>query len=167
MESLICRQIYEIGGHGDAQAVALAAVAAHIDGQIGRDRRLSLGVQPAEYVIFLDGNRVLHQNQNSFDSTEKSGETTRGGGILPRPCAISLFSCLPASVGEADAALGATTSQDLAAVAGSHALAEAMDLGAMPLLGLIGTNHAGTPPVLNDGTLVPPSTTARRARRGQ
>ena len=37
------------------------------------------------------------------------------------------------------AALGATTGQDLAAVGGSHSLAEAVDLLAVQLLGLIGT----------------------------
>ena len=55
---------------------------------------------------------------------------------------------LPPSVGQAGAALGTAAGQDLPAVGGSHTLAEAMDLGAMKLLGLIGTNHAGTPPVL-------------------
>ena len=55
---------------------------------------------------------------------------------------------LPPSVGQAGAALGTAAGQDLPAVGGSHTLAEAMDLGAMTLLGLIGTNHAGTPPVL-------------------
>ena len=59
---------------------------------------------------------------------------------------------LPPSVGQASAATGAAASQDLAAVGGSHALAETMDLGAMTLLGLIGTNHAGTPPVQIGGT---------------
>jgi hypothetical protein len=54
---------------------------------------------------------------------------------------------LPPSVGEADAALGTTASQNLAAVGSGHALTETMDLGAMTLLGLIGTNHAETPPV--------------------
>ena len=58
-------------------------------------------------------------------------------------------------MGEADAALGTTASQDLAAIAGGHALTEAMDLGTLALLRLIGTNHAGTPPVLNDGTRGP------------
>ena len=36
--------------------------------------------------------------------------------------------------------------EDLAAVGGSHALTEAVDLGTLTLLGLIGTLHAGTPP---------------------
>ena len=54
---------------------------------------------------------------------------------------------LPPSVGETDAALGTTASQNLAAVGSGHVLTETMDLGAMTLLGLIGTNHAETPPV--------------------
>ena len=58
---------------------------------------------------------------------------------------------------EADAALGTTASQDLAAIAGGHALTEAMDLGALALLWLIGTNHAGTPPILVDGSVTIPA----------
>ena len=52
-------------------------------------------------------------------------------------------------VGQTGAALGAATGQDLAAVSGSHSLAEAVDLGAVQLLGLIGTFrcHVETPPV--------------------
>ena len=47
------------------------------------------------------------------------------------------------SVGQADAALGAAAGQNLAAISGSHALAEAMLLGTLALLGLIGTKHRG------------------------
>ena len=52
-------------------------------------------------------------------------------------------------MGQAGAALGAATGQDLAAVSGSHSLAEAVDLLAVELLGLIGTfrSHVETPPV--------------------
>ena len=52
-------------------------------------------------------------------------------------------------VGKTSAALGAATGQDLAAVGSSHSLAEAVNLGAMQLLGLIGTFrcHVETPPV--------------------
>lgn len=60
---------------------------------------------------------------------------------------IPMLPLLPPSVGETDAALGTTASQNLAAVGSGHALTETMDLGAMTLLGLIGTNHAETPPV--------------------
>ena len=45
------------------------------------------------------------------------------------------------SVAQSLAALGATGRQDLAAVAGGHALAEAMLLLSVELLGLIGTLH--------------------------
>ena len=50
---------------------------------------------------------------------------------------------------QAGAALGAAAGQNLAAVGGSHSLAEAMDLLAVELLGLIGTfrSHFETPPV--------------------
>ena len=52
-------------------------------------------------------------------------------------------------VGQTGAALGAATGQDLAAIGGSHSLAETVDLLAMQLLGLIGTFrcHVETPPV--------------------
>ena len=53
-------------------------------------------------------------------------------------------------VGKTCAALGAATGQDLAAVGGSHSLAEAVDLLAVELLGLVGTfrSHVETPPVI-------------------
>jgi hypothetical protein len=50
-------------------------------------------------------------------------------------------------MGQAGAALRAAAGQNLAAIAGGHTLAEAVLLGALALLGLIGTNHACTPPV--------------------
>ena len=52
-------------------------------------------------------------------------------------------------VGQTGAALCAATGQDLAAVGSSHSLAEAVDLLAVQLLGLIGTLscHIETPPV--------------------
>ena len=52
-------------------------------------------------------------------------------------------------VAQAGTALGAAASQDLTAVGGSHSLAEAVDLLAVELLGLIGTFrcHVETPPV--------------------
>ena len=52
-------------------------------------------------------------------------------------------------VAQAGTALGAAASQDRAAGGGSHSLAEAMDLLAVELLGLIGTFrcHVETPPV--------------------
>ena len=75
------------------------------------------------------------------------------------------------SVGQAGAALGAATGQDLAAVGGSHSLAEAVDLGAMQLLGLIGTFrcHVETPPVsipavLAGGTYSTPPLSGRRSK---
>ena len=46
------------------------------------------------------------------------------------------------------AAFGAAGGQDLAAVGGTHTLTEPVLLGALALLGLIGTDHVGTPPVL-------------------
>ncbi len=84
---------------------------------------------------------------------------------------IPMLPLLPPSVGEADAALGTTASQNLAAVGSGHALTETMDLGAMTLLGLIGTNHAETPPVQIGRAqalgAVPPSTTSRRDAVGK
>ena len=46
-------------------------------------------------------------------------------------------------MGQADAALGAAAGQHLAAIAGGHTLAEAVLLGTLALLGLIGTKHGG------------------------
>ena len=66
---------------------------------------------------------------------------------------MGLFKCLPALpfrlVGQTGTALGAAAGQDLTAVGGSHSLAEAVDLLAVQLLGLIGTFrcHVETPPV--------------------
>ena len=83
-------------------------------------------------------------NRNSF----------RDGGISPfQPSLKTSVQVSPALpfllVGQTGAALGAATSQDLTAVGGSHSLAEAVDLLAVQLLGLIGTFgcHAETPPV--------------------
>ena len=49
-------------------------------------------------------------------------------------------------VAQAGTALGAAASENLAAIAGSHSLTEAVHLGALALLGLIGTEHCMTPP---------------------
>ena len=45
------------------------------------------------------------------------------------------------SVGQASAALGTTAGEHLAAILRGHSLAEAVLLGALTLLGLIGTEH--------------------------
>ena len=47
------------------------------------------------------------------------------------------------SVGQTSAALRTTAGQDLAAIAGGHTLTEAVLLGTLALLGLIGTKHGG------------------------
>ena len=47
------------------------------------------------------------------------------------------------SVGQTSAALRTTASQNLAAIAGGHTLTEAVLLGTLALLGLIGTKHGG------------------------
>src|SRR5699024_7844478 len=60
------------------------------------------------------------------------------------------------SVGQTGAALRAAASQDLAAVGGTHTLTEPVLLGALALLGLIGTNHVGTPPVQKSSGLPRP-----------
>ena len=83
-----------------------------------------------------------------------------GGNPLPRPFK-TLYSVGPSCllVGQAGAALRAAAGEDLPAIPVGHALAEAMDLGTLELLGLIGTLH-----VLNTSCMVPgngqgPSTT--------
>ena len=52
------------------------------------------------------------------------------------------------SVRQTDTAFTAAPGQHLAAIGGRHALAKPVDLAALTLFGLIGTNHFGTPPVL-------------------
>ena len=51
-------------------------------------------------------------------------------------------------MGQASAALSTTAGQDLTAIGGTHSLAEAVLLGTLTLLGLIGTEHLHTPPVM-------------------
>ena len=60
------------------------------------------------------------------------------------------------------ATLSATACKYLAAVGRGHTLTEAVLLGALTLLGLIGTNHACTPPV-QSWRQSRPSTTAKIA----
>ena len=59
------------------------------------------------------------------------------------------------SEGQAGAALGAAAGQDLTAIGGPHPLAEAVLLGALALLGLIGTEHLHTPPVFISAPVCP------------
>ena len=69
---------------------------------------------------------------------------------VPKKTSVQVSPALPfLSVGQTGAALGAATSQDLAAIGSCHSLAEAVDLLAVQLLGLIGTLgcHIETPPV--------------------
>ena len=49
-------------------------------------------------------------------------------------------------MGQASAALGPAGGKHLPAIGSSHSLAEAVHLGALALLGLIGTEHLHTPP---------------------
>ena len=49
-------------------------------------------------------------------------------------------------MGQAGAALGAAAGKNLPAVGSPHPLAETVLLGALALLGLIGTEHLHTPP---------------------
>ena len=91
-------------------------------------------------------------------------ETEIGAREYSRAPVLFNIPMLPPSVSQADAALSTTTSQNLAAVGSGHALTETMLLGALTLLGLIGTNHAGTPPVQFGGTSMYASTTPDWAR---
>ena len=59
------------------------------------------------------------------------------------------------SMGQASTALGTAASQHLTAVAGGHSLAEAVLLGALTLLGLIGTEHCMTPPLHRNPATAP------------
>ena len=74
----------------------------------------------------------------------------------------------PTLVGQADPAGPTAAGKDLAAVGGGHPLAEAVDLAALALLGLIGTNHGSTPPVLISAGPQAPSPQRRKLfRRGR
>ena len=64
--------------------------------------------------------------------------------MILRPAGSQPKSSVPTKlVGQTGAASGAAASQHLAAIAGSHALTEAVLLGTLALLGLIGTKHGG------------------------
>ena len=60
---------------------------------------------------------------------------------------VGVLSRYDGSGGQNLAALCTAAGENLAAVSGSHSLAEAMNLGAMALGGLVGTLHVFTPPV--------------------
>jgi len=72
----------------------------------------------------------------------------------------------PSSDGQAQTALCTTASQNLAAIGSSHSLTETVHLGALTLLGLIGTEHCMTPPLKNigDPTRTPYSTAEKLCR---
>ena len=92
-----------------------------------------------------------------------SGCAFGAGEKLPRPCCMIYTDCVlssylkkirlcldhrygpkpRSSVGQTSAALGTAAGQNLAAIAGGHTLAEAVLLGTLALLGLIGTKHGG------------------------
>ena len=57
------------------------------------------------------------------------------------------YLAIDGSGGQNLAALSTTAGENLAAVGGSHSLAEAMNLGAVTTAGLVGTLHSLTPPV--------------------
>ena len=71
--------------------------------------------------------------------------------------------------GQLGSALGTAAGENLTAVGGSHSLAEAVNLLAVELLGLIGTFrcHFETPPVFSGGEVGssrPPALTRRRGK---
>ena len=68
-----------------------------------------------------------------------------GRSGVPRPYSSGKNGICPdhGSVGQTSAALRTTASQNLAAIAGGHTLTEAVLLGTLALLGLIGTKHGG------------------------
>ena len=69
-----------------------------------------------------------------------------GGNQSPAPLYCPILLRRP-SVGQTGTALGAAARKHLAAIGSRHTLTEPMHFGALTLLGLIGTNHSGTPPV--------------------
>ena len=133
--------------YGKAKPVLPSSVTPYIEGNPTIRRGFSPLIQPAKQVIFLQRHRFFHRNTPFIRvSSGCCGNGHRGEGILPRPRLFLFIPMFPPSVSQAGAALHTTASQNLAAVGGGHALTEAVDLGAVTLLGLIGTNHTETPP---------------------
>lgn len=71
----------------------------------------------------------------------------RWNGRFPAPFKSRFMRLIPASVGQASAASGTATSQNLTPVGSCHTFAESVFLRTLTLLRLIGTNHSDTPPV--------------------
>jgi len=138
--------------HCDAKAIVIQPVFPAIEHHpTANGRRTSL-VHPAELIIFFQRNRFFH---TFFPALHLFTETQRGteeAHFFPPSLktSVQVSPALPYRlVGQTGAALGAAACQNLAAVGGCHSLAEAVNLLAMQLLGLIGTFrcHAETPPV--------------------
>ena len=135
-------RLADLGRHRKAQAVFLPAVLPAVEDHGRPHRALSLCVEPAKDPIFLEGDGILHDEQLLLCRARIDAESPQGRWKAAFPALCFLFMRLPlASVGQADAALGAATGQDLAAIPGRHTLAEPVLLGALTLLGLIGTDH--------------------------
>ena len=106
-------------------------------------------IQTLEDMIEFQGYGMLHRVLPSFFGGFGKNLRMRHKGVgkfFPRPGQniISLFLCFPELQAQTSAALGTAAGQNLAAVLGSHAAAKTVDLGAMTLVGLIGTNHVDT-----------------------
>lgn len=81
--------------------------------------------------------------QNGANRVNPSTPCTVRNAICPSGARHSAFFLIFGSMGQSISALGATASKHLAAISGGHSLTEAMLLGALKLLGLIGTEHLG------------------------
>ena len=117
-----------------------------VDHQTGLHAGFSLPIDAPEHIIFFYGHGSFHGF--SFTSQKRKYQQGRQFSLPPSLAYLSLFGVHfpPSSVGQAGTTLGAATGENLAAVAGGHSLAEAVYLGALALLGLIGTEHCMTPP---------------------
>ena len=113
----------------------------------------SIRIETPEHRI----SRICRQKPPEKAACPKNAMETRVGTEESNKFPPSLQTCVQVSpvsawrlIGQTGAALGAAAGEDLTAVGRGHPLAEAVDLLAMELLGLIGTFrcHAETPPVM-------------------
>ena len=148
----------QLGAHRHPQAVVAQAVGAAVDHQKGRYRRAALGVHPAELVILFDGDPLLHGFSSHLSPPAdlrrpgkfSPGKRPRDGKTLRRPfrnLSIRDANSRPQWVRRARP-LARRRARTLRPLAVSIRLRKSMLLGALALLGLVGTEHLHTPPNL-------------------
>ena len=118
-------------------------------GQTARDFDASEGLKLQEYFVYFKiSNCTIVAKDPAYAGkafpTHAQRKRERGDSSPRTQSPVSPFCCPYAarnSGGQNLAALSAAAGENLAAVSSGHSLAEAMNLGAMTLGGLIGTLH--------------------------